>query len=94
VDSEPSARSAAATLNQASREALWRDAGIERSGEGLRALAGDPHPLVRLIARSALAREESRGAHRRTDFPRTEPSWDGRHVTLSADGEPVPRVWA
>jgi L-aspartate oxidase len=94
VDSEPSARSAAATLNQASREALWRDAGIERSGKGLRALAGDPHPLVRLIARSALAREESRGAHRRTDFPRTEPSWDGRHVTLSADGEPVPRVWA
>jgi L-aspartate oxidase len=94
VDSEPSAPSAAATLNQASREALWRDAGIERSGEGLRALAGDPHPLVRLIARSALAREESRGAHRRTDFPRTEPSWDGRHVTLSADGEPVPRVWA
>ena len=91
---EPSAGSPAAVLSQSSREALWRYAGIERSGEGLRTLAGDPHPLVGLIARSALAREESRGAHRRTDFPRTEPSWDGRHVTQSAGSEPVAALWS
>jgi hypothetical protein len=47
----------------ASRAALWRPAGLERDGVGLRRLAGDEHPLVRLIAASALARPESRGAH-------------------------------
>jgi L-aspartate oxidase len=80
-------------LSQISREALWRYAGIERNGEGLQTLAGDTHPLVRLIARSALAREESRGAHRRTDFPATESTWDGRHVTLARGGEPVAHAW-
>src|SRR5581483_881843 len=40
------------------RAALSRDAGIERSPEGLRRLTRDPHPLARLIARGALEREE------------------------------------
>jgi L-aspartate oxidase len=77
-----------------SRSALWRDAGLERSGDGLRALATDPHPLARLIARSAIAREESRGAHQRTDFPDRDPSLDGRHVTLRAGGEPAMTFWS
>jgi L-aspartate oxidase len=64
-----------------SREALWRLAGLERDGDGLRELTSDPHPLVRLIARSALARTESRGAHQRRDFPAVDPELDGRHVT-------------
>jgi L-aspartate oxidase len=70
----------------ASRQALWRNAGIERDGDGLRALAEDPHPLVALIARSALARTESRGAHQRRDFPGRNPAFDGRHVTIGPDG--------
>jgi L-aspartate oxidase len=77
-----------------SRAALWRDAGLQRSGPALRALTGDPHPLVRLIARSALAREESRGAHLRTDFPNRDPALDGRHVTLRAGHEPVLTAWS
>ena len=36
----------------------------------------------RLIAESALLREESRGAHFRTDFPRKSPQWQ-RHIILT-----------
>jgi L-aspartate oxidase len=86
--------SPAATLTQASREALWQYAGIERSGEGLQTLSADHHPLVRLIARCALTREESRGAHQRTDFPSTDPSWDGAHVTLGPEREPIADRWS
>ena len=49
-------------------------------------LLDDPHPLARLVAASALAREESRGAHPRTDFPRRDPDLDGRH-TVTRHGE-------
>jgi L-aspartate oxidase len=76
-----------------SRDALWRLAGLERDGDGLRALTADPHPLVRLIARSALARTESRGAHQRSDFPSPDPGFDGRHVTTRG-GDPALDVWA
>jgi L-aspartate oxidase len=51
------------------RRAMWRDAGLVRDAAGLRRLAESPHLLARLIARSALAREESRGGHFRADFP-------------------------
>ncbi len=80
-------------LTQASREALWRHAGLERDGEGLRILLEDPHPTVQLIARCALAREETRGAHIRRDFPDREPALDHLHVTLRAQGEPVLAEW-
>jgi L-aspartate oxidase len=93
IEPERTAVSATAPLTRASREALWRYAGIERSGEGLRTLAADRHPLVRLIARSALTREESRGAHQRTDFPSTRPSWGHAHVTLGAGREPAVDRW-
>ena len=49
-------------ISPESRAALWRYAGLERNGDGLRALADDPHPLVRLIARS---RAGPRGEPRR-----------------------------
>ncbi len=51
------------------RQAMWRDAGLIRDAAGLRRLTGAPHLLARLIASSALAREESRGGHFRADFP-------------------------
>jgi L-aspartate oxidase len=67
------------------RDALWARAGIERTAEGLTPLLEDPHPLARLIARCALLREESRGAHRRTDHPDLDPALDAHHAVVSAE---------
>ncbi|AEH25409.1 L-aspartate oxidase [Pyrococcus yayanosii] len=62
------------------RELLWNHAGIVRDAEGLREglrkLEGiEADPRLKLLARGilecALTREESRGAHYRTDFPFT-----------------------
>ena len=78
----------------ASRDALWRDAGIERDARGLTELAGDPHLLVRLIAGAALSRAETRGAHRRTDFPELDRALDGQHVTVRAKAEPERQRWS
>jgi L-aspartate oxidase len=64
------------------RKAMWRHAGLERDAEGLRPLLDDPHPLARLVAASALFREESRGAHARADFPSTDPGLDERHTVV------------
>ncbi|HEY5261873.1 MAG TPA: FAD-binding protein, partial [Solirubrobacteraceae bacterium] len=72
---------------QSTRTALWKHAGIERTAGGLRSLLEDPHPLARLIARSALEREESRGTHMRTDHPERDSRLDGRHVVVSEPGE-------
>jgi L-aspartate oxidase len=67
------------------RAALWENAGIVRSPDALQTLFSDPHPLARLIARCALARTESRGAHQRLDHPDRDPSLDHRHVVISGD---------
>jgi L-aspartate oxidase len=67
------------------RASVWRHAGLERSAEGLRILLEDPHPLARMVAASALAREESRGAHQRTDHPATDPALDLHHTVVGAD---------
>jgi L-aspartate oxidase len=81
-------------LTRASRVALWRDAGIERDAEGLRRLLDDPYPLVRLLAASALAREESRGAHQRRDFPALDPALDDHHTVVDGDAAaPTLAVW-
>ncbi|HEY0517835.1 MAG TPA: FAD-dependent oxidoreductase [Solirubrobacteraceae bacterium] len=70
------------TAERATREELWRDAGIVRTREGLLRLLEHPHPLARLIAACGLAREESRGAHLREDHPERDPSLDHRHAVL------------
>jgi len=79
--------------SQATREALWQHAGLERSREGLERLCADEHPLARMIGRAALAREESRGAHRRSDFPGISSSLDGHHTVIRPDGEVGLEPW-
>jgi L-aspartate oxidase len=70
----------------ATRASLWRHAGMLRNPRGLSELARDPFPLARSIAAACLAREESRGAHQRTDHPEADPALDGAH-TLVGSGE-------
>jgi L-aspartate oxidase len=54
---------------------LGRAAGPLRSGDELRRAAPDVSGLAAMILRSALLREESRGAHVRTDHPAEDPAW-------------------
>jgi L-aspartate oxidase len=67
------------------RDAVWKLAGPRRSAEQLEQLLSDPYPLARLIARFALEREESRGSHRRLEYPLTDPQLDGLHLVCSGD---------
>jgi L-aspartate oxidase len=76
------------------RDAVWRHAGPRRDGADLERLLADPYPLARLIAGSALARRESRGAHRRADFPLPDPDLDGVHTAVDAAGEVRLERWA
>jgi L-aspartate oxidase len=75
------------------RAALWRKAGLERDPEALATLVDDPFPLASLIASSALARTESRGAHRRRDRPDTDPALDRMHAVVRGEGELAFERW-
>jgi L-aspartate oxidase len=75
------------------RAALWRDAGIVRTAEGLTRLLANPHPLARMIARCALERAESRGAHQRADRPQTDPALDLHHFVLDAEDRGGWQIW-
>jgi L-aspartate oxidase len=95
-DSKPEPPPAAGAPEQppaATREALWRHAGLRRNAAGLGELARDPFPLARLIAAACLAREESRGAHQRIDFPDTDPALDGMHTLVRPGSQPRPARW-
>ena len=79
-----------ATIEAPLGTALDRDVGVERNGDELAHLIADlPDPdagttpsadlqVAALITRAALLRRESRGAHFRTDYPESDPSWRGR----------------
>ena len=75
------------------RSAMWRDVGLVRDGAGLEPLARSGHPVARLVARSALARRESRGGHFRADFPHQDPALGGLHTVLRPGREPVFEPW-
>jgi L-aspartate oxidase len=79
--------------SRATRAATWRYAGLERDAGGLEALLADPHPLARLVATCALAREETRGAHVRLEFPVPDPALDAHHTVLEP-GAAAPRFAA
>jgi L-aspartate oxidase len=77
----------------ATRDLLWECAGIERTASGLARLGASPSPLVRLIGAASLAREETRGAHHRLDFPETDHDLDLQHFVLRGDAPPAPERW-
>jgi L-aspartate oxidase len=73
--------------------ALWRDAGLIRSATGLERLLETPSELVQLIARSALARTESRGVHFREDYPAEDAELAG-HLVIHPGAEPELERWS
>jgi L-aspartate oxidase len=75
------------------RAALWQDCGLVRDGAGLERLRSAPHLVTRLIAESALAREESRGTHFRVDFPAEDEAFE-RHVVLRRGVDPALETWS
>jgi L-aspartate oxidase len=74
------------------RASLWRDCGLIRDAAGLETLVRAPHLLTRLVARSALTREESRGSHFRADFPSQSEPFE-RHVVLRPGADPALETW-
>ena len=92
--SEPPAPQPVEAPSQATKDAMWDAAGLERDREGLERLTDDPHPLARLVAACALARQESRGAHRRRDFPDCDVALAGYHAVVGGVGTPVFRAWS
>lgn len=78
---------------KATRELLWECAGIERTAAKLERLTDSQNPLVRLIGAASLARQETRGAHHRSDFPETDRALDFQHYVFGEDDEPRPQRW-
>jgi L-aspartate oxidase len=76
------------------REALWRDVGLVRERYGLARLTTSPHLFTSLVARCALAREESRGGHFRADFPSEDSALDRLHTVVRPGRRPELVLWS
>jgi L-aspartate oxidase len=82
VDAPPPEQPVGRVLLSELRRRMWRNAGPLRDAAGLTALLAwlDDQPpstttaVARMIAASALARRETRGAHVRTDHPAEDPA--------------------
>ena len=79
-------------VTPALRRAFWEHAGLVRDAAGLETLREQPHPLARLVAEAALAREESRGGHFRTDHPVEDPAL-AVHIVHRRGQEPAFEQW-
>jgi len=90
---EPPAVTPLPAPSRETRDAMDRCLGIERTAASLRSMLDDPYPLTRLIAASALAREESRGAHRRADFPGRDGALDHRHLVHASNVHRAFEFW-
>jgi L-aspartate oxidase len=95
VHAEPAAvaPAAAQVVTRDLRRALWRDAGLMRSAADAERLLDLPNLLGRLLGRSLLLREESRGVHSRSDFPNEDPGHAG-HLMVRSGEEPVLESWS
>jgi L-aspartate oxidase len=78
---------------------LDRYLGVERQADGLGQLIdllGHSVPEARLVpalaARAALMRQESRGAHFRTDYPALDPAWQGRTLWQAGQAARLERI--
>jgi L-aspartate oxidase len=77
------------SLPYEARQLAWEHCGIVRSAAGLREACtrlGEiaPESVALLIARCALAREESRGAHFRSDYPHKSAAFE-KHSVIRRD---------
>jgi L-aspartate oxidase len=90
---DPPAATPIAAPSRATRDALWRHAGLTRDAAGLAELATDEHPLAQIVAACGMLRTESRGAHVRSDFPEIDPALDGHHAVVRNGGPPAFEPW-
>ncbi len=82
-----SGRSASPAASAETRAAMWRDAGIERSAEGLVRLARDPHPLARHDReRARWSAGRAAGRTGGVEHPEADPALERRHVVVGARG--------
>jgi L-aspartate oxidase len=70
------------------QQIAWEKCGIIRTAEGLTEACAqlEPDSVAYLIARCALARHESRGAHFRSDFPEKSSSYE-KHSVIRKDAD-------
>jgi L-aspartate oxidase len=91
-DTPPAAGLAPETVTEEIRRSMWQHAGLIRSADELVELRSAPLVLSRLLAESALARRESRGAHFRSDYPLADEAFAG-HTVQRLGSEPRIEPW-